>query len=411
MKKAILILFFILNAHAYAQSTGKQSVVIYNFTNSGKQTDAHYSEILSENIGIEITRTGYYNVIRNRSTSVSSSRVSSPEYLRTLAQSSNADFAVTGIYNITEGSITVSSYIYVVESGEVYRVIIPREQIGVFVNNLIDTISVKISFELQKYIIRLSDPPIISPYNPNFKYYSTVAIKSEIPNSRIYYTLDGSAPSRTNGLLYSGPFNVYRTGTVNAVSVNQDGPTSNIASRKFEQEARISLLELNVMYGFLHYLSSPVEMGSLGTAQAVSVSPIIYFGGLDGVKTVPFVRDLGVGGWFDLGFAPLQANAAHTLTGYTGGLFYKLRFNNIFTAEIPVTFGQMTTSTLDGTNGTIFSNGGENTDTNLYGNSGMLFNLHFFFLELNLGVMYKYIMYDPSAAQVLSYQAGLGINF
>ncbi len=389
----------------------RQTVLIYNYVNSGPSDTAHFSTILAENIGIEVKRTGYYTVRRN-SSAPGRDMVSSREYLKGAAESNNVDYVVTGIYSVEDGVISVSSYVYIAEADEVKRIITPSEKVGVFVDQLVDSISVKISFELQKYLIRMSDPPVISPYIRDFKYYHEISLKTEIPGAQLYYTTDGTTPSRKNGIKYTGPFNIYKSSTVNAVAVKENWPASNIASRKYEQDARISLLEGKALYGVMQYISNNDGVDSFGTAQVFSAVPVIYFGGINGVKTVPFVRDLGIGGFFDFGNTPLKTDYTNLLRGYSGGLFYKLRFHRHFRAELPFTYGMMNIAVGDKSGAHVFSSPNDEFPEKSYSymNTGLLFNIRFGFIEFDLGPMFKYIMTDDPT-QIVTYYGGIGINF
>ncbi len=398
----------------FSQNTQKQTVHVYDFINAGPGDTAHFSAILPDNIGIEIERTGYYNVRRAGNARLTEENVGSKEFLAESARSDDADYVVSGIYSVDDGGITITSYVYVTEAGELYRVVIPQQEVSVFINQLVDTLSVKISFELQKHLIRMSDPPVITPHHSGFKYYREITVKTDIPGAQLYYTTDGTTPSRKNGTRYTEPFNIYRTTSVNAIAVKEGWPASDLASREYEQWSRISMFELKALYGIMHFLESPDEMDSLGSAQVLSVVPVFYLGGIDSVKTVPFVRDLGIGGWFDLGNAPLATEFTYLMQGYGGGLFYKMRFHENFLVDLPVTYGIMNTAIGEKDGSNIFSEpvSGFEEQSDPYLSSGLLFNIRFGYVDLDFGPMFKYIQYeDADPAQLLTYYAGIGVNF
>ena len=62
----------------------------------------------------------------------------------------------------------------------------------------------------------LVDPPQFSVEHGFFNAPFQLTITTPTPNSQIYYTTDGSAPSPTNGTLYTGPITVDRTRTIRA---------------------------------------------------------------------------------------------------------------------------------------------------------------------------------------------------
>ena len=61
-------------------------------------------------------------------------------------------------------------------------------------------------------------PPTFSPPPGNYPTARTVAIRSATEGATIRYTLDGSAPSPTNGILYTGPVAIAATGTLRAIA-------------------------------------------------------------------------------------------------------------------------------------------------------------------------------------------------
>jgi len=58
---------------------------------------------------------------------------------------------------------------------------------------------------------------------PDGQYYE-LAITTDTPNALIYYTLDGSEPSPTNGILYGAPIQFNQTTIVRAVGYRPSGP-------------------------------------------------------------------------------------------------------------------------------------------------------------------------------------------
>jgi hypothetical protein len=64
--------------------------------------------------------------------------------------------------------------------------------------------------------VGLVEPPQFSVEHGFYNAPFQLAISTPTPNSQIYYTTDGSAPSPTNGSLYSGPITIDRTRTIRA---------------------------------------------------------------------------------------------------------------------------------------------------------------------------------------------------
>jgi len=68
-----------------------------------------------------------------------------------------------------------------------------------------------------------------------FKGVTEVSITSINPNSKIYYTTDGSIPSGTS-TLYKSPFTIDNSPTIKAIAVNPSGTVSNVVEAKIHKK-------------------------------------------------------------------------------------------------------------------------------------------------------------------------------
>ena len=80
--------------------------------------------------------------------------------------------------------------------------------------------------------------PTISPNGGSFATSATITLSDATPNATIYYTLNGTTPS-TNSLLYSAPFVLTNTATVQAIAVKPGAINSGIASAGFVNTSAI----------------------------------------------------------------------------------------------------------------------------------------------------------------------------
>ncbi len=75
--------------------------------------------------------------------------------------------------------------------------------------------------------------PIISPGSATYTTAQTVTIVTSTVGATIKFTTDGSIPSETNGLVYTGAFTVSATATIKAVAIKTGIINSNIVSASF----------------------------------------------------------------------------------------------------------------------------------------------------------------------------------
>ena len=80
--------------------------------------------------------------------------------------------------------------------------------------------------------------PVILPAGGLFTNSITVTLSDATPNSTIYYTLDGTAPT-TNSLVYTGPFVLSISASVQAIAAQPGATISGVASASFINSSAI----------------------------------------------------------------------------------------------------------------------------------------------------------------------------
>ena len=75
--------------------------------------------------------------------------------------------------------------------------------------------------------------PVFSPAGGTYSMAQNVAMTSATPGASIRYTTDGSAPSETNGTVYSGPVNVSASETLQAIAYESGLTDSTVTSASY----------------------------------------------------------------------------------------------------------------------------------------------------------------------------------
>ncbi len=84
--------------------------------------------------------------------------------------------------------------------------------------------------------------PVISPEGGIFTNSVTVSLSVPTNDASLYYTLDGSQPT-TNSILYTAPFSLTTSATVQAIAAVSGQPNSSVTSAKFTSSAVLSPYE------------------------------------------------------------------------------------------------------------------------------------------------------------------------
>jgi len=128
--------------------------------------------------------------------------------------------------------------------------------------------------------------PVISPNSGVFDAESElVTITSESEDVQIYYTLDGSDPSATNGRVYKTPFKLYQSAVIKAIATKYDWQASEVASVALTRGEPLS--EALNYYGakVTNDASSPWKVDVTESHDGVSaVKSAAVAGGASGIK-------------------------------------------------------------------------------------------------------------------------------
>ena len=83
----------------------------------------------------------------------------------------------------------------------------------------------------------------------DFSGSATVTIKCNTVDAEIYYTTDGSVPSASNGTLYTSPFTITNTTTINAIALKDGCVPSAVITKKFTNTSSVEPPVLSVPAG------------------------------------------------------------------------------------------------------------------------------------------------------------------
>ena len=217
--------------------------------------------------------------------------------------------------------------------------------------------------------------PVISPASTTFTTPLQVSISDSTPGAIIYYTADGSAPS-TASAVYSGPFTVNSTQTINAIAVapgyvwiapvsatytslnNTANPVFSPQGGTFSTSPTVTITDAspNASIYYTTNGSTPTNQstlykGPIPVTGSETISAIAFAPGLNGSAIVSQTYTTQSGVDFSQGFA--QAQNVMTFNGSTGLDDSRLQLTNGYSWDtgsafvtIPLNIQAFTTSFL-----------------------------------------------------------------
>ena len=150
------------------------------------------------------------------------------------------------VQNVTISSTTVGSAIYYTTDGTTPDInsTLYNTPVNVNINETLKAIGIKSGVgnspvSSADYVIKCATPTF-SPVAATYNSYQTVSITCSTPGASIYYTIDSSDPSPTNGMPFTTPISVKASTVIKAIAIKNGAPSSTIATGYFT----ISLLRV-----------------------------------------------------------------------------------------------------------------------------------------------------------------------
>ncbi|MBI3112726.1 MAG: glycoside hydrolase family 92 protein [Ignavibacteriales bacterium] len=90
--------------------------------------------------------------------------------------------------------------------------------------------------------------PVVAPPGSTFEESVRVSLTTLTPEAKVYYTLDGSSPSKQS-TRYTGPLTLTATTTINAMATKA-GTSSRVVTAEFLKTSRVGTISLHSLYSY-----------------------------------------------------------------------------------------------------------------------------------------------------------------
>lgn len=405
----------------------KFSILIFNFDNNTNDRKNDYlKQILPKSIKIEIDKTSQYNTfttnVGKNIKGLNSSQYSS--YLTELAiisKDNNVQYIVTGSYTIEKKKISITTHVYISRLNKIVKLTAEREVLGVLMNDLIDEIAIKISREFKRYYQLKSDAPLIEPNSGLYPFYVNVKLDTEIRDTELWYTTDGSTPTKSNGKKFEDEEIIIKESATFKVTAFKNGwKPSETITREYKIKHQPDLFLVNLGYSYMYFINDPwKDEINKSNGMMYSLNFFMDLGAIDKIKPKPAIRDFGFVASLEAAHAQTeqQVEPMHfNFWGVHGGLLYKMRLNRLFSIDAAFTGGAMyTVIYFDEEYDGLINSGKlpeiESESTDPYFTSSLNMNGKFGSVVLTIGASFRYIYYKENPAQIFTANAAIGYSF
>jgi|GEM_PF-3318855 len=420
MKRLSLIIFIltvVFSFPLYSAQKGSARILVYTFNNEqGPVANAHYATILAESLVLSLQGAGQYVVEKSDSVkpayrTASVQRTILEREMAYTSQSGNYDVIISGSYRVSGNSISTVTNVFIADTGSISPVG-ANGALGVSLSNLINTLSERELAVIRDYYSGTIFGPQFTPAQRYYKHFTTVTISAE-PGAEIYYTLDGTQPTKERGKRYLHPFDIFRSHTFNAVSY-KNGGYSQSSRMDYTQIYRASPFELKCLYGFAQFLS-PKSMGALTQSPVLTVTAGWEVATNEGARKVPFIRDLGLLARGDFAGSDCDGTSYASMQSYSAGFFYRIRLGSQVMIDIPLTGGVCVQSYIadkDKSFSSMLYKSGSAQDTayDPVFSTGLLLNWEINHFGLVLGPQFSYVMNSDEKIMYVAWQGGFFIR-
>ena len=341
--------------------------------------------------------------------------------LKQIAAEKGADFIITGFYTADKKNLSVECSIFVARTAKIIPVS-AKSEIGVIIDAIIGNLSESAAAEIDKNILKAAPSPRIGPAAERSVFFEHIVIEPEQPGDEIWYTTDGSMPSReeNDGDKYRGPFSIRRTADIRAVSYRDGCFESKPAEKKMVIRNPLSYGTVGFSFPSIVYTGQWGSRINTSESRGVSAYMLWEFVNFYGARNSFLFKNTGLYFGAESYYARVD-NSSNSLTIMSGfaGIPFILRAADFLNFQlIPMGGASYTFVVLNDENGSGGPFGAAVPPENYFSKSldpwagcGLYANVMFSHLSIRLGVSYRRIFYVANPANAIGIESGFGIRF
>jgi hypothetical protein len=446
MKKLYLIIFFLVFSSSlmperflYSAEETKESpkkVIVFSF-NKGtvktpetkkkdKESFDYLSEILASSIKIDIDKKALYETeFVNEAPEWGSPEARSGNNfsvkMKEEAAAKSADFIVTGIYSIDGKNLSVDSSIFVSRTGKIISVS-AKAELGVILDAVIANLSDGIESSISSSILRPAGAPTITTSGDTVQFAGTVTLTPDQPGDEIWYTLNGTVPSKEtqNGYKYTTPLSLRSSSHILAVTSREGFYESKPADKNITVRDPLSYFTFGISFSSEVYLDKWSAKMARDNTNGLTIYGLWELANISGIRTTSFWKNTAL--YFGCesisGGASSSSNAMTMFSGIFG-FAYIVRAADFLTFDLIPMGGYVSSKVSYNSNnsgdplsGFNLSSKSASSSLDPWAGCGLYANFNFGSgIFIRLGSTYRHVFYIKNPSDSFSAESGVGYRF
>jgi hypothetical protein len=428
----ILIFGGILRAQDTPPAQTPKKVVIHTFskgiitlppaTIKGENSFDYLASILALNIRTDIDKTGSFATeFSPEAPDTADNSFSEPaiEKMKKDGADKAADFVVAGIYTIDGKNLQVDCSVIVIRTGAVMK-IQSKAALGVILDAIIANLADGVISAINTSIPRPAPAPSIEVSGEKVRFAGNVSITPADPADEVWYTLDGTAPSREkkDGRKYIKPFSVRESVKIRAVAYRDGFLESKQEEKEMSVRDPLTWLTLGFAVSTEVFLGKATRIQGRTNTSGMSVYGLWETAAVESLRSSAFFRSFGVylGATAFGGSSGFSDTSRSALLGSLGAAWI-IRAADFFAFQIVPMGGYAMTRTYIGNQDTsTFSALGSapknaKTSYDPWGGAAVYSNFNFASgVFTRLGITYRHVFYS-AAAQTDCFSVDMGFGY
>jgi hypothetical protein len=303
---------------------------------AGERFD-YLSDIIPVNLKRDIEAAGNFSISIEKLSPDKNPRTDEEirSFLKASTDEKSAQIAIFGTFAVVKSAITVNIFFFSGQTGSFKKIQTEGKKIGVMIDSLLSELSASSIAQIQTMTVKRTPQPSISiPENP-VELYGSITLMPETPGDEIFFTTDGSEPSKEHGTRYAEPIKTRKNVHISAVSVREGFSPSKPASKDMTVVTPLSRFTVGQTFGSAQLFGSMRHKLKTESMNHFSAYALWELANIESLKRTAFLKNLGISAAFESArFSERNSSGGGNLMLFNGLLQYSVRMEDFLSVDI-----------------------------------------------------------------------------